>query len=78
MKIISIDTGRANQKLNPDEVRPVGGYYVPEAIRLLSDRYGFSQAPTLEDAIRSAIENVQSAGFQVAHVQLEPESLVKT
>ena len=50
MKIISNERGRANQKLNPDEVRPVGGYYVPEAIRLLSDRYGFSQSPTLEEA----------------------------
>ena len=35
------------------------------------------ESPTLEDAIRSAIANVQSAGFQVAHVQLEPQSLVK-
>ena len=35
------------------------------------------QAATLEDAIRSAIGDVQSAGFQVAHVQLEPQSLPK-
>ena len=35
------------------------------------------EAPTLEEAIRSAIANVQSAGFQVAHVRLEPQSLAK-
>ena len=34
------------------------------------------QAAGLEEAIRSAIGNVQAAGFQVAHVLIEPESLV--
>lgn len=34
-------------------------------------------ATSLEEALRSAIENVQAAGFQVARVQLEPEGLVK-
>lgn len=33
------------------------------------------QAVSLEAAIRSAIGNVQSAGFQVAHVLIEPASL---
>jgi hypothetical protein len=35
------------------------------------------KAVSLEAAIRSAIENVQSAGFRVAHVLIEPESLVQ-
>ena len=34
-------------------------------------------APTLEEAIRSAIENVKAAGFQVAHVRMEPGSVAK-
>jgi hypothetical protein len=34
-------------------------------------------APSLEEAIRSAIANVQAAGFQVAHVLIEPQSLVE-
>ena len=34
------------------------------------------KAASLEEAIRMAIGNVQSAGFQVAHVLIEPESLV--
>ncbi len=34
------------------------------------------KAASLEEAIRSAIENVQAAGFQVAHVLIEPESVV--
>ena len=33
-------------------------------------------AASLEEAIRSAIGNVQEAGFQVAHVLIEPESLL--
>ncbi len=35
------------------------------------------KAPTLEDALRSAIANVQSADFQVAQVQLQPQSLAQ-
>lgn len=33
-------------------------------------------SPSLEEAIRSAIENVQSAGFDVARVEIEAETLV--
>lgn len=35
------------------------------------------KASTLEAAIRSAIKNIQAAGFPVAHVVIEPESLVR-
>jgi hypothetical protein len=35
------------------------------------------RAPTLEEAIRSAIADVQSAGFRAAQVLIEPESLVQ-
>jgi len=34
-------------------------------------------AASLEEAIRSAIADVQAAGFQVAHVLIEPKSLVQ-
>ena len=34
------------------------------------------QASSLEEAIRSAIGNVQAAGFHVAHVLIEPASIV--
>ena len=49
MKIITNEAGRAHQMLVPDEVHPSGGYYLAEAIRLISDRYGFSQTPSIED-----------------------------
>jgi hypothetical protein len=39
--------------------------------------YFHRQAATLEDAIRSAIANVQVAGFQVAYVLIDPKSLVE-
>jgi hypothetical protein len=35
------------------------------------------QGANLEDAIRSAIANVQSSGFQVAQVVIEPKSLMQ-
>lgn len=50
MKIIINEAGRAHQTLIADEVRPFGGYYPAEVIRLISDRYGFSQTPSIEDA----------------------------
>lgn len=34
------------------------------------------RASSLEEAIRSAIGNVQAAGFHVAHVLIEPASIV--
>ena len=33
------------------------------------------EAPALEEAIRSAIGNVRSAGFDVARVEMEPDAL---
>lgn len=35
-------------------------------------------APSLEAAIRSAIANIKSAGFEVARVEIEPEALAQT
>lgn len=35
------------------------------------------EADSLEQAIRSAIADVQKAGFQAARVELEPQSLAK-
>ena len=50
MKIISNEAGRARQMLVADEVHPIGGYYLTETIRLVAERYGFSQTPSFEDA----------------------------
>ena len=49
MKIITNQGGRAYQKVVPDEVSPIGGYYIPDTMRLISVRYGFSQIPSMED-----------------------------
>lgn len=35
------------------------------------------EAPSLEEAIRSAITDVRSAGFDVARVELEPETVAQ-
>ena len=50
MKVISNEVGRARQMFVADEVHPIGGYYLADAIRLISDRYGFTQTPSIEDA----------------------------
>jgi hypothetical protein len=35
-------------------------------------------AATLEDAIRSAIEEVRTAGYEVARVEMEAEAVLQT
>ena len=35
------------------------------------------EAATLEDAIRSAIENVKAAGYEVARVEMEAQAMVR-
>jgi hypothetical protein len=35
------------------------------------------QAPSLEEAIRSAIANVKSAGYEVEHVEMEAEAVAE-
>lgn len=48
MKVISIDGGRTAQAYVADEITPPGGLYIPEFIRLVTDRYGFVTSPTAE------------------------------
>ena len=40
MKVIINEASRANQKLVPDEVTPIEGYYIPDVMRVISDGYG--------------------------------------
>lgn len=49
MRIITNQVGRVNQNWNPDEVLPIEGFHIPEAMRLVCERYGFSQVPDPED-----------------------------
>jgi len=36
------------------------------------------EAPTLEEAIRSAVQDVRSLGFHVARVEIEPDTVCQT
>ncbi len=36
------------------------------------------QAPSLEEAIRSAIADISSAGFRAARVEMEPDAVAQT
>ena len=49
MKKIINEAGRAHQILIPDEATPIEGYYIPDVTRLVSERYGFGQIPSIED-----------------------------
>lgn len=47
MKLVSIELGRVVQFLVADEIRPTKGIYLAEIIRLVADRYGFGNVPTV-------------------------------
>lgn len=49
MKVLSIEVARATQFVLRDEVSPPGGNYLPEAFRLVTERYGFAIQPSFQD-----------------------------
>jgi len=48
MKIISIEAARVTEMFVSDEVKPTGGLYMPDLIRLFSERFGFIHRPSLD------------------------------
>jgi hypothetical protein len=53
MKIISTEYGRVLQFYVADEVAPLRGMYVPEMLRLVKERYGFSVEPTIQETLKT-------------------------
>lgn len=56
MKVVSSELGRSSYLFVPDEVRPAGGVYVQESVRLICERYGFGGLPPLQEALNSPIK----------------------
>lgn len=50
MKLVSKDAALAMLLIEPDEVRPMNGLYLPELFRQIGERYELQQRPTVEDA----------------------------
>lgn len=50
MKVISRDGAIGGIQFLADEVKPLGGYYIPALVRGITERYGFTKAPTYEEA----------------------------
>jgi len=53
MNLISKDLGRTTQQFQTDEVLPIGGLYVPDFVRLVSERYGFKPPPNMADGTQA-------------------------
>jgi hypothetical protein len=53
VNIISVDVALVRQGFLAEEVRPLAGLYLPEFIRLVTERYGFGIQPTVESAQKS-------------------------
>jgi len=55
MKVISIASGRATRHFVADEVGPRAGFYIHDVIRLIGERYGFINLPSISDAAKSGV-----------------------
>lgn len=53
MKLVTKDVARVQWIIDPDEVRPLRGLYLPELFQQVSERYELAQRPTLEEAAKS-------------------------
>lgn len=56
MQVVSTQLGRLVFILNIDELLPQSGIDVPEALSMVTERYGFASSPTLQDSIQKARE----------------------
>ncbi len=52
MNLISKDVGRATQLFVSDEIQPTKGMYLPELIRMVTERYGFAESPSVETTMK--------------------------
>jgi hypothetical protein len=52
MNVISKDVGRTTQLFVPDEIQPTKGMYLPEMIRMVAERYGFAESPSVEATMK--------------------------
>lgn len=64
MKIISKDGAIAALSFIADEVKPLGGYYVPGLLAAMQERYQFGKTPTHEEA------TTVGARFQNGHFSM--------
>jgi hypothetical protein len=53
MKVVTTEMGRVIQVFMPDEVRPPKGLYIPEVVRLISERYGFGVSPNTAQTMQA-------------------------
>jgi hypothetical protein len=51
VKVISKDAAIAAISIVPDELKPLGGYYLGGIIAAVTQRYQFAKSPTVQDAI---------------------------
>lgn len=56
MKLVAVDLARVTRFFQADEVRPQGGTYVPDLIKLIVDRYAFAIPPMPKDALGEGLK----------------------
>lgn len=69
MKLIAKDAAIAAITVVSDEFKPQGGYYLPELLRSIAERYELAKVPSVEDA-----KNV-GAVFQNGHLTHSPKPI---
>lgn len=51
MKLIGVEAAKSIQVFVNEEVRSISGGYFPESVRLITERYGFSTSPNVNEAM---------------------------
>ena len=71
MKLIAYETGQILFLVPMDEVRPLAGFYLPELIKEIGNRYALAATPT---DIGEAVKN--GAKFQVGYLKAVGKTIV--
>jgi hypothetical protein len=70
MKIVSFETGQILFSTLMDEVRPASGFYLPDLIKEIGDRYGMASRPTdLAEANKGGMK------FQMGRLEYEGRTI---
>jgi len=64
MKLISVDAAMATHSVVAEEVKPLKGYFLPEIIHQIGERYALQIIPTVESA------NKSGARFETGRIRL--------
>ena len=74
MKIISKEGATATHTMVADEIKPLNGYYLPELLRAIGERYALQTIPSLDDVAKTGAK-FQTGQFKIGSKEINITSL---